>query len=112
VFIADNPADEINDHDQAVDVVKNNGTADHDYTVTALKDFKELVVKCSSAIEGKFTLFIGGTQEDVAFVSVANPNAKLSYPKTIAPGVVIKVTKENTGNHDTDMYSTIQGREI
>ena len=118
-YLADNPGDEINEHDQSVDVVKNNGTADHDYVVTALKSFKQLKVKCSSAIEGKFILKIEDgpasgnfVQQDVVFVSVSNPNAELSFPTTIAAGVGIKITKENTGNHDTDMYTTIQGLEV
>lgn len=118
VYVADNPATEIQDFDQAADIAKN-ATAEHSYTSTS--EFRKLSANCASAGLCKFELQVetapaAGTFNtiDVQFNSTANPNVVLGLknPAPILSGSVIKVVKSNLDNQPTDLYSTINGLEV
>ena len=118
VYQAENPADEINDYDQAVNIAKD-ATSNHDYTVTALKTFKKLQVKCSASGAAKFDLQVedgvgAGTFTTVAttFISTANQKDVLDYRPTVDAGVIIRVVKTNRDNQTQDVYSQILGIEV
>lgn len=120
VFFADNPGQEIQDFDQAVNVAKN-ASADHDYTVAATTELRKLNVEASASGKCKFELQIedgvaAGTFSTIGvkFNSTANPNVRfeLTAPKPVATGVIIKLVKTNLDNQQLDIYSTINGVEV
>jgi len=117
-YVAESPADEVHEHDRAVDVATD-GSSPHDYTVTAGKTFKSIRAKVSSSAEARFSLLIETavasdtfTEVDVVFGTVASPNSELHYGKTVAAGVKVRVQKTNLDNQANDLYSTILGLEI
>ena len=119
VYLEESPADEIEDFNEAVDVASD-ASANHDYTVTALKEFRSLNAECSASGKAKFELQIesgvgAGTFSTVGvkFNSTSNPNVKfnLSKPKAVAAGVKIRIVKTNLDNQAQSIYSTINGVE-
>lgn len=118
VYMAESPAIEVEDFDHAVDTVKNAST-NHDYTVTAPNQLKNLIVRGSSSAAAKFELQIetavaAGTFDtvDVAFNSVANPNIELGFTQKVDTGIIVRVVKSNYDNKDSDIYTRIFGLEI
>jgi hypothetical protein len=117
VYVAESRAEEVDEYDRAVDVAKN-ANSNHDYTVTAGKQFKFSEIQCSASGKARFELQIEtgvGTgvfeSKAVGFNSTANPNLVLKYTKNIAAGLVVRVMKTNLDNQAQDLYSQIQGRE-
>lgn len=120
VYSADDPGDEIESYEVSSAVVKN-ASDDHDYTVTALKEFRGLNVECSAS---GFALFEVKVETGVAtdtfntvmtkFNSTAFPNVSFAWrkPKAIAAGVRVRVTKTNLDNQAQDLYSLINGVEV
>lgn len=118
VYQAESPADEVDEYDEAADIAKD-ASANHDYTVTALKTFKSIEFVGSSAGLAKFELQIetgvgAGTYTTVAtrFNSVSNPQARGKYKKSVPAGIIVRVVKTNLDNQATDLYSEIKGLEI
>ncbi len=118
VYAAESPGDEIDDFNDA-DAVAKDATANHDYTVTALKTFKAIGIPCSASGKARFELQIedgvgAGTFTGVAvgFNSTANPNLVLEYKKSVAAGIIIRVAKTNLDNQAQSLYSQIQGVEL
>ena len=117
VFLAESPADEVDDYNEASSVVKN-GSANHDYTVTAAKRFKGLEVDASGSGRGRFELQIedgpaAGTFSTVMvkFNSTAKPNVEFKYKKVVEAGVIIRLVKENLDNQPQNLYSQFRGLE-
>lgn len=118
VYMAESPAEEVEDFDQASAVAKD-ASANHDYTVTALKDLKSLEVFCSASGKCRAELQIetgvaAGTFTTVAvgFNSTSNPNFTLKYSKKVAAGIIVRVVKSNRDQQAQDLYSQIKGLEI
>lgn len=118
VYIAESRAEEIDEYDRAIDVAKN-ASANHDYTVTAGKEFKCSEIQCSASGKARFELQVEtgvGTgvfeAKAVGFNSTAKPNLQLKYIKNIAAGVIVRVVKTNLDNQAQDIYTQIQGKEI
>ncbi len=119
VFLAPSPATEIEDYDKAVDVVKNGGSANHDYVTGA--EFRAINVECNSGGLASFELQVETAVASGLFTtimrkfnSVANPTVLFAHkhPKNIIAGVTIRVVKTNLDNQDTDMDSLINGTEV
>lgn len=121
VTLEESEGEELHLHDKAVAVLKNTGTANHDYTVTAAKDFLLSKVLISSSGRAKFELFVEsgvGTgifnSVAVGFTSTSLLNSAIDFgavPKKVPAGVKIRVTKSNLDNQDQDLYDTIVGVE-
>jgi hypothetical protein len=118
VVSTDDPADEIISFDQAVAIVKD-ASANHDYTTTS--EFRSLNVEASASGKARFelqaeTAAASGVFETVGvkFNSTSNPNVefKLTKPKSVPSGAIIRVVKTNLDNQAQDLYSTINGIEI
>ena len=121
VYVAEPPADEIDDYDQSVAVAKD-GEANHDYVTTAGKRFKSIEADCSASGKARFELQIedliltGGagtfTTAMVKFNSTANPNVTFKYAKPLEADVGVRIVKKNLDNQPQDLYSQIRGLEI
>lgn len=120
VAIGSSEGDEVVDYDQAVAVVKD-ASANHDYTVTALKTLVLDSVECSASGRAKFELQVEtgvatGIYETklVGFNSIADPNVELNAKKriSVAAGVIVRLVKTNLDNQAQDLYSTILGVEV
>lgn len=117
VFIAESAAEEVDEFDRAIDVAKD-ASSNHDYTVTAGKQFKFTEIQCSASGKARFELQIETgvatgvfDSKAVGFNSSANANLVLKYTKNVAAGVIVRVVKTNLDNQAQDLYSQIQGRE-
>jgi len=118
VYVAESPADEVDEYDQASAVAKD-ATANHDYTVTALKTLKSIEAEAGGSGLGRFELQIetavaSGVFNTVMtkFNSTANPSVPFKYNKSVAAGVKVRVEKINKDNQPQDLYSQIRGNEI
>ena len=121
-YQAESPFDEIDDFDEAVDVVKAS-SADHDYTVSAGKTLKHLEAEASASGKARFelqveTAALAGTFDTVMvkFNSTAKPNVEFKYAKTVATGVIVRIVKKNLDGQNPasvqSLYSQIRGKEI
>ena len=120
VYMTDSPGAEIQDYDKAVSVLKDGGTANHDYITGG--EFRGLNVECSSAGLAKFELQISTDAVPTAFEtvmskfnSVANPEVKFAhrFPTPVPAGYTVRVIKTNLEKgQDTDLYSLINGVEV
>ncbi len=109
-------------HDYATSAALAAGaTANHDYTITALKTFKLRQVWAAASGKLKITVQTSPdgsafTTKWVGFNSTANPNIELTLP-VAAPlsdsgtGSKIRVILQNNDNQAMDVYSTISGIE-
>ena len=120
VSLSESEGDEIHDFLKDVDVVKNGGSEDHDYEVSAGKSFLLYQILCAGSGRAKFDLQVeSGVATDVfaskgvAFTSTATLYAEIALvtPIKVAAGVRVRVTKTNLDNNDHDLYSTIIGIE-
>ena len=118
IYMAESPAEEVDDFDEAVNVIKA-ATANHDYTVTALKELKSITVEGSASGKAKFELEIetsvgGGTfvTVAVAFSTTSSTEIQMSYKKKVVAGIIVRVAKTNLDNQVQSIYSQIQGLEI
>lgn len=121
VYVTENdPGTEVTDFDEAVDTAAA-GSTNHDYTVTAAKQFRALNVEASASGKAKFELRIETaagagtfTTIGVQFNSTANPNVKfeLKKPVPVAAGVIIRLVKTNLDEQAQSIYSTINGVEV
>lgn len=120
VYNTDAPGTEVEDYQLDVDVTKNSGSANHDYTTGA--EFRGLNAEGSSAGLAKFELQVetapaSGTFRTIMakFNSVANPEVKFAhrFPQPVASGSIVRLIKTNLEKgQDTDMYSLINGVEV
>jgi hypothetical protein len=117
-YLAESPAEEVDEYDAAANIAKD-ATANHDYTVTAAKDFKSIEAKGSSSGWAKFELQVetgvasgSFNTVDTQFNSTSNPNVELDYKKKVGAGIRVRVAKTNLDNQATDLYSKIKGLEI
>lgn len=110
-------AAEIHFYDSSVDVAVS-GTAEHDYTVTALKtlQLRKIWASASGRIKAELILDPTGTPETVftGFNSTANPNIDIPVEGLleIAAGTVVRVLITNMDEDTQNVYSTILGTEI
>lgn len=120
VTLVDSEGSEINDYNASSGTVAA-ATANHDYTVTALKTLKAAQISCSASGKAKFQVMVETgvatgifTTKFVKFNSTANPNCDFDIKEliTVAAGVKIRVAKTNLDNQAQDLYSTISGHEI
>lgn len=118
VFQTANPGDEVNNYDQAVDTASD-GSTNHDYTIAATSEFRQLKVSCSASGKARFELQIETgigagtfTTAQVCFNSTANPNCEMSYEPAVQTGRIIRVVKTNLDNQPQDVYTTIKGIEV
>jgi hypothetical protein len=118
VYMAESPAEEVDEYDEGVDIATD-ATANHDYTVTALKTLKSVEAEGSASGEAKFELQIetgvgAGTFTTVStkFNSVASPNVLMTHKKAVATGIKVRVAKTNLDNQSQSLYSEIKGLEI
>jgi hypothetical protein len=120
VYVTESPGEEIEDFDEAVDVATT-ASANHDYVVTALKEFRWLNIEASASGKAKFELQIetaasSGVFEtkNVKFNSTANPNVefKLLRGQSIQENVTIRLVKTNLDEQAQSIYSTFNGVEI
>lgn len=118
VYMAESPADEIDEYDVSSALAKG-ASANHDYTVTALKSLKKVEAEGSASGLAKFEFQVetgpaAGTFNTVMtkFNSAANPNVMFKYKKTVAAGVIVRMVKTNLDNQAQDIYSQIRGDEI
>lgn len=118
IYMAESPAEEVDDFNDA-DAVGSGSSANHDYTVTAGKDLKAIVVPCQASGDARFGLAIEDgvgvgtfTEVGVCFTSSANQNATITYKKKVGAGVIVRVVKRNDDNKPQSLYSQVQGLEI
>ncbi len=119
VEISDLAGDPIHDYSVASAVVSD-ASANHDYTVTALKTLFVKGVICSASSRAKFEIreenTAGGgtfTTKAYVFVTSANPNMFVEFPVPleVEAGKILRVVKTNTDNSAQDLYTTIIGTE-
>lgn len=124
VSVEESEGEEIHDFAEQVDVAKRVGvtvtSANHDYTVTALKDFLlEKVIyaasgrmRCELQIETGVASNVFDTKA-VGFNSTSKPKDNLDLKRAIkvAAGVRVRVVLSNLDNDDQSLYSTIIGVE-
>lgn len=121
VVIQESEGDEINDY-LASSAVVAGATANHDYTVTALKTLYITQIEGSASGKAKMSLAIEsgvgtGIFTNVKFTqfnSTANPNMSvvLREPIAVAAGVIARLVMINKDNQSQDVYSTISGHEV
>jgi len=118
VYVAESPADEVDDFDQSVAIAKD-ASGNHDYTVSAGKKLKSISVDCNASGLARFELQVedgpaAGTFSTVMVKhnSTAKPSLTITYKKSVAAGVILRVVKTNKDNQPQDLYSQIQGLEI
>lgn len=118
VYVAESPAEEVDDYDVGVGIVKDAIDA-HDYTVTAAKNLKSIEAEGSASGLAKFELQVetavaSGVFNTVStkFNSTANPNVFMKHKKKVAAGIKVRVAKKNLDNQPQDLYSEIKGLEI
>lgn len=94
------------------------GSANHDYTVSALKTLKakRMFVSASGRIKASLILDPSGTPETivVGFNSTASPliDIDLEGLVEVAAGIVVRIVIENLDEDAQDVYSTLFGNEI
>lgn len=120
VTLVDSEGTEVNDYN-ASSATAAAASANHDYTVTALKTLKASQISCSASGRAKFQVQVeDGVASDVfetkfvKFNSTANPNCDFDVKEliSVAAGVRVRVVKTNLDNQAQDLYSTISGHEI
>lgn len=120
VTSVDSEGDEINDYKVDTGVAAN-ASANHDYTVTALKTLKlsKIFASASGKIKAEVkveTAPSSGTfvTKFVKFNSTANPNLDFDIKEliSVAAGVIVRIVITNKDNQAQDVYSTICGHEI
>lgn len=120
VTLVDSEGDEVNDYLKSTAVAAA-ASANHDYTVTALKTLK--LSQVNAAASGKMKIEIQAetgvasgvfNTKFVGFNSTANPNIQFDLKEllTVAAGVRVRVIRTNLDNQAQDLYSTISGHEI
>lgn len=96
-------------------------TANHDYTVTALKTLRLKQVLTAASGKMKVEVFIEDgpsagtfTRKWVRFNSTAVTNADVTLAETlqVAAGVIVRVALTNLENQPQNLYSTIIGIEV
>ena len=120
VSLEESEGDEINDFLQDDDVLKNGGSANHDYTVSAGKTLQVEQVIFGGSGRAKFELQVedgvgAGTFTTLAvgFISTSKLSDSIEFKRAqkVAAGVKVRVVKTNLDNQDANLYSTIVGLE-
>jgi|GEM_PF-2007399 hypothetical protein len=118
VYIADNPAVEVDDFDQASAVAKD-ASSNHDYTITSGKTGKHLTADASASGYARFELQVetgvgAGTFDTkmVKFNSTAKPNVEFRLRANIGAGIIVRIAKTNLDNQPQDLYSQISLVEV
>ena len=117
-YAVESPGDEVDDYNDA-DAVAVDATANHDYTVTALKTLKAIEAHASSSGDARFELQVEtgvatGIFDTVMvkFTSKQKQDVSFTYKKKVAAGVIVRLAKRNDDNKPQSLYSQIQGIEI
>ena len=110
---------EIHDYNDSGDIAED-GTSDHDYTVTVGKELflEKVLFAGSGAMKAELqveTAVASGVFDTIA-VGFVQAGAKsdaidLKRPVRVAAGIIVKVIKTNLDNDDQCLYSTIIGLE-
>lgn len=117
---SDNPGTEINDY-ASNGAVAGGATANHDYTVTALKTLLLSQIQATASGKAKIEVQVESgvatgvfATKFVQFNSTANPNMgiMLKSPITVAAGVRVRLHLTNKEATAQDLYSTISGQEV
>lgn len=107
-------ATEVNDYNTSAAVAVS-ASANHDYTVTALKTLKVFSILASASGRIKVEVFVDGVSKFVEFNSTANPNIEMDIQGLleVAAGDVIRIAITNLEKKDSqDVYSTLLGHEL
>ena len=120
VSIEESEGDEIHDHNESATAITKNNSDNHDYTVTAGKEFEleQWGVGGSGYAKGELQIETGvGTgvfeSKDVLFNSTAlpSPDRMLKRAIKVAAGVKVRVVRTNIDNQSQAVYSFINGLE-
>jgi len=120
VSVEESEGDEIHDHNESAAAIVKNNSDNHEYTVTALKEFEieQWGITASGYMKGELfieTAVASGVfvSKGVLFNSTANPNAQLSLKRMIkvAAGVKVRITRTNLDNQSQALYSFVNGLE-
>jgi hypothetical protein len=118
VYMAESPADEVDEFDEAVDIAKD-ALDNHDYTVTAAKTFKSIEAEGSASGKARFELQIETgvatgifTTAMVKFNSTSKSDVSFKYSKGVGAGIRVRLEKTNLDNQAQSLYSQIRGLEI
>lgn len=120
VSIEESEGDEIHDHNESPSVVTKNNSDNHDYTVTAGKEFEleQWGVSGSGYARGELQIETGvGTNvfesKDVLFNSTGfpSPDRTLKRAIKVGAGVKVRIIRTNIDNQSQSLYSFINGLE-
>lgn len=120
VSLEESEGDEIVDYLESEDVVKGGGTATHEYTVSAGKEFQLEQVLYSASGRSKFDIEIetgvaSGTFNTIAtgMLSTAKLEGERVFKRAlkVGAGVKVRVTITNLDNQDFDCHTSIVGLE-
>lgn len=119
--VTESSSGSIRKYDKAAAVAGDGGSANHDYTVTALKTLTLSAITVSAGGASRFDVILdaAGTPEtiDTFHVPPSGGTVVKDYTAlgiTLAAGLVIRITKvnnEKSASATLDLYSTINARE-
>jgi len=107
------PGDEIVDYNTSAAVAKN-ASVNHDYTVSAGKEFLGDEAWISGSGKLKAELLVNGSVVWVGFNSTSNPNIRIPTEMILKAQAaeVIRFTITNRDKQPQDVYSTLAGVEV
>lgn len=120
VSLEESLGDEIHDYNESAAAIVKNGADNHEYTVTALKEFELQQWSCSGSgyMSGELqveTSVASGTFNsiDVLFNSTANPSPSREFKRAIkvAAGIKVRIIRTNLDNQAQGLHSFINGLE-
>jgi hypothetical protein len=120
VSIEESEGEELHIPNEAVDVVKDGGTANHDYVVTPGKTLQTTAVDYAGSGRMRAEVLVETavasgvfTSKMVKFTSTSRPSGKMIFEPAlkVGAGITIRVKVDNLDNQDQSLYSTIQGVE-
>lgn len=120
VSIEESEGDEIVNYDESVNVVKNGGTASHEYTVSAGKEFQLEQVLFGGSGRARLDVEIetgvaSGTFDIIAtgYISTSKLSDSIEFKRALkaGAGVKVRVTKTNLDNQDFNISTSIVGLE-
>lgn len=120
VSIEESEGEEILLYKETATKIVKNASEDHEYTVTALKEFEleQWGISASGYMKGELMVETGvatGVFESKGnlFNSTANPNEDIQYKRAlkIAAGVKVKIVMTALDNQSLALYSFMNGLE-
>lgn len=120
VSIEESEGDEVHDHNESASTIVKNAADNHDYTVTALKEFELEQWGCggSGYMKGELqieTAVASGVfnSVDVLFNSTAlpSPDREFKRPIKVLAGVKVRIIRTNVDNQGQALYSFVNGLE-